>query len=744
MTHSAITRSVKYVNWAIATALIAAAAIIFWYAWRPLPKRSGTIEASLANPVSVSFDTLGVPHIRAATVEDALFVQGYITAQDRLWQMDALRRYDGGDLAEVIGPAALESDRESRRLRLRRIAEEAYVSLPPGDRAVFAAYARGVNEFISTHLGNLPLEFTLIGYQPRPWSVVDSLLICLHMYRSLTTTWRDELIKRNMMAEGDPEKVRFLFPLRAGFDVSPGSNAWAIAGKHTASGKPLLSNDMHLEYSLPGIWYMTHLQAPGIEVSGVALPGTPGIIVGHNQRIAWGITNLHFDVQDLYIEKFDERSGRYLYHGQVEEAHLEREIIRVKGQAPTEIPIWVTRHGPIFVTEGSDRMALRWVAAQPGLMQYPFLDLNRAQNWQQFTDAISRLPGPGSNFVYADVDGNIGYHATGKLPKRRGTQYSGDLPVDGSSGDFDWDGYIPFDELPSVFNPPSGIIVSANQNTFPPDYPNPVNGNFAPPYRARQIRERLSAHDGWRPQDLLAIQTDVYSEFNRFLALQIVEAYEKRQAHTPALDQAITLLRGWNGQMEKDLAAPFLITLAYQHLRTAAAERASPGKGLVYEFAMAPAVLERLLRERPVGWFRDYDETLLRTLVDAVEEGTRIQGRDIRRWQYGSYLRVAINHPIFHRLPLVAKYFDIGPIPMSGSSTTIKQTSRTLAPSMRMDADLGDWDRSLLNIQIGQSGQPLSSHYKDEWPDYYNGRSYPMQFGKVEVKSTLVFKPSGR
>ncbi|MGA2773008.1 MAG: penicillin acylase family protein, partial [Bryobacteraceae bacterium] len=302
-------------NFAIAILLAVALALVYWYAWRPLPQRSGAIDAPIDASAAVSFDALGVPHIRAASQEDALFVQGYVTAQDRLWQMDALRRYAGGDLAEILGPAGLDSDRESRRLRLRRIAEDAYVALPPEDRATLAAYARGVNHFIATHPGGLPLEFTLLGYQPRPWSAVDTLLLCLHMFRTLTTTWRNEIIKRNMMAEGDPQKVDFLFPVRATGDVQPGSNAWAIAGSHTASGKPLLSNDMHLEYSLPGIWYMAHLQAPGLDVSGVTLPGVPGVMVGHNQRIAWGITNLQFDVQDLYIEKFDDRTGRYLYRG---------------------------------------------------------------------------------------------------------------------------------------------------------------------------------------------------------------------------------------------------------------------------------------------------------------------------------------------------------------------------------------------------------------------------------------------
>jgi penicillin amidase len=623
-------------------------------------------------------------------------------------------------------------------LRLRRIAEQAYLQLPAGDLAAFAAYTRGVNAYLSSHLDNLPLEFTLLRYQPRPWSVIDSLLICIHMFRNLTTTFRSELIKSGMLAEGDAAKVNYLFPLRAGWEVQPGSNAWVIAGNRTASGKPLLSNDMHLEYSLPGIWYMAHLEAPGLNVAGVSLPGAPGITVGHNQRIAWGITNLQFDVQDLYIEKFDERSGRYLFHGQVEQAQTERELIQVKGQKPVELVTSITRHGPILVAENGRYLALRWTVAEPGVVQYPILDIDRAQDWREFTSALSRWGGPGSNFVYADVDGNIGYHAAGKLPKRVG--YSGDVPVDGSSGQFEWDGFIPFEQLPAAFNPPGGIIATSNQNPFPANFPYPVNGNFAPPDRSTEARFLLSSRKGWRAEDLLAVQKDVYSDFGKFLAGQLNAAYEKRHSRNPTLDDAVALLKGWNGQMEKDQPAPFLITLAFQHVRSSLAENAAPGKGAEYESAMAPAVIEKLLTERPGGWFRDYDDMLLRAFLDAVEEGNRMQGHDMKRWRYGAFLNLTIRNPIIHNVPWVGRYFDIGPVPMSGSPTTLKQTSLALAPSMRMNADPGNWENSLLNIQIGQSGQVLSGHYRDQWDAYYVGHSYPMQYRNVDAASTLHFR----
>jgi penicillin amidase len=541
-----------------------------------------------------------------------------------------------------------------------------------------------------------------------------------------------------MLAGGEADKVNFLFPTRSGGDAQPGSNAWAISGAHTASGKPLLSNDPHLEYSLPGIWYMTHLDVPGIDVSGVALPGAPGIVIGHNQRIAWGITNLGFDVQDLYIEQIDDRTGRYVYQGQLQQAREEREIIRVKGQTPVEMRTWVTRHGALFARDGGVQMSMRWSASEPGALQYPILDIDRARNWAEFNQALSRFPGPGSNFVYADVDGNIGYHAAGFLPKRNG--FSGSAPLDGASGKFEWDGFIPYAELPMLFNPPSGIIATANQNPFPADYPYGVDGLFAPPYRARQIRDLLTARQGWHAADMITVQKDVYSAFEKFMARQIVAAYEKRQAHEPAMDDAIGLLRKWNGQMDKDAAAPLVADLLFHYVRTAVAERAAPGNGAAYDIQISSAVVETLLRERPAGWFRDYDETLMRAFVDALEEGRRMQGKDVKRWRWGNYLNVSIENPVVHRVPFIGRYFDIVATPLSGGSTTVKQTTRKLAPSMRMTADLGDWGRSPMNVQIGQSGQIFSSHYRDEWLDWYYARTEPMDWN-TPVRGGLEFRP---
>ena len=738
-------RVIFAVNILIAIAALSAVGVYFWFFRLPLPKTSGTISARVSAPVTVDRDKLGVPHIHGKSIDDALFVQGYVTAQDRLWQMDSLRRFSAGELSEIVGPAALEIDKESRRLRGRRIAEEWYVALPAEEKIYLAAYARGVNAYIEANKGHYSFEFAVLGYDPKPWSVVDSLLIGLYMYRNLTTTWENKLQKAQMLSTGDAAKVNYLFPYRSGEefmpggDVQPGSNGWAVAGSHTSSGKALLSNDMHLEFSIPGIWFMTHIEAPGLNVSGVALPGMPGIIVGHNDRIAWGCTNLHFDVQDLYIERMDLRTGQYLFNGKVEQARGEREIILIKGKPAVEVTNWVTRHGPVWKELNGKVLTLRWAAAQLQNFGLPLVEINKARNWTEFTKALSRFPGPGQNFVYADVDGNIGYHATGQLPIRR--NYWGDVPVDGSSGENEWDGYIPFDELPQAFNPKNGYIVTANQNPFPVDYKYRVSGYFASQYRSKQILDMLRAMGNKvTPQETLRIQKDVYSGFSRMLGRQLVAAYDKRKATNPAFADPVALLRTWDGQMDGEKPEGLVVTLAFQYVRKAIAERASPGNADVYTLQLSPAVMGRLLRERPAGWFKDYDEMLLKAFADSLDEGRRMQGDAVKNWKYGKYTFLAVDHPVGSKLPLVGSYFNLPPTIMSGGSTSVKQTTRKLGPSERFNAVVGDWEQSLLNIPFGQSGHVASSHYKDEWDAYYDGTSFPMQFNQVEAKSTVTFQ----
>jgi len=729
----------RAINLSIAVLLVALVGAAYWLAWRPLPQTSGEITAPIMARATVTRDTLGVPHISATSWEDAIFLQGYVTAQDRMWQMDGLRRLAAGELAEVVGPSALEQDRESRRLRLSRIATAQAKMLAPEDKPIFAAYARGVNFYLETHRGRLPLEFTLLNYHPRPWRIEDTLLAALQMYRMLTTSWPEEIRKLHMIEKGDPQKVEFLYPARTGTEVAPGSNAWAVSGAHTASGRPILAGDPHLEWSIPSPWYLVHLKGGDLDVTGAALPGIPAVIVGHNRRVAWSVTNLEFDVQDLYREQIDPQTGRYQMSGQAGQAVLERDWIGVKGQKPLQSDTWVTAHGPVFLNDEGQNYALRCTAAEIASIEFPFLALDRARNWEEFNQALRTYSGPGQNFVYADVDGNIGYHAAGVLPNRQGCR--GDVPADGAKNDCEWRGSIPYDDLPQVFNPESGIIASANQNPFPETYRYAVNGGFAPPYRAREIRTLLSQHEKWKPDDMQSVQKDVYSSYLHSLARQAVQAWDKHPNSSAQMRAAAETLRNWNGQMEKKSAAPLLAALLDTELRQAAAKAAAPGVESEYAARLAPVVIERLLRERPSGWFKDYDDLLVNSLAAAVSAGEKMQGSNVAAWDYGQWIELRLVHPVGGQLPVIGRYFNIGPVPMSGSSSSIKQTTQRLGPSLRMVMDLANLDQSQANLVTGESGHMLSRHYKDQWGAYYGGTSFPMQFDKVDAKDTLVVHP---
>jgi penicillin amidase len=558
------------------------------------------------------------------------------------------------------------------------------------------------------------------------------------MFRVLTTSWPEEIRKLHMLEKGDKEKVEFLYPARTGTEVAPGSNAWAVSGAHTASGKPILAGDPHLEWSIPSPWYLVHLKGGDLNVTGASLPGIPAVILGHNRRIAWSVTNLEFDVQDLFREQIDTQTGRYQVNGQLRQALLERDWIGVKGQKPLQSDTWITAHGPVFLSDEGHDYSLRWTAADAANMEFPFLALDRARNWEEFNQTLRTYSGPAQNFVYADVDGNIGYHAAGVLPNRQGCR--GDVPADGATNSCEWAGAIPYDDLPQLYNPPSGIIASANQDPFPADYRYAVNGGFAPPYRAREIRALLSQHDKWKPEDMLSVQTDVYSDYLRFLARQTVQAWDQQPSSNPLIRAAVDALRNWNGQMEKNNAAPMIVMLLDTELRKAAAKAAAPGAESEYAARLAPVVIERLLRERP-PWFWDRDGILRNSLAAAISAGEKIAGSNVAKWDYGQWIELHLVHPVGGELPLIGRYFNIGPVPMSGSPSSIKQTTQRLGPSMRMVIDLGNLDQSLANIVTGESGHVMSRHYKDQWGAYYGGTSFPMQFEKIEAKETLFVNP---
>jgi penicillin amidase len=735
-----LSRVLRAVNVLILVAAVALLAALWWFLYRPGPTTSGDLAAPVSARVTITRDEYYRPHIKAATIDDALFAQGYVTAQERLWQMDMLRRVASGELSEIAGRAALELDTNARKLRLGRIADMQVNLLPPDQRRALAAFARGVNHFIDTHRGSLSWEFTVMGYQPRPWRIADSLLAILQMDRTLTNSWETDLQKGRLLATGNPDLVRQLFPVHFGPDAVEGSNAFAISGQHTASGKPLLAGDPHLEFGIPSPWFPIHIQAPGLDVAGAAYIGFPGVAIGHNENIAWSVTSLEFDAMDLYTERIDLRSGRYEYKGQVLQATPQRDRIAIKGERGVETLTWVTNHGPIFVAEAGQAYSLKWAAAEPQPYSVPILALNQAGNWEEFRSALSSYAGPGFNWIFASRDGHIGHQAAGRLPFRGG--FGGDTPLDGPGGGFEWTGLVPFDQLPSVFDPPSGRVVSANQDPFIKPTPYAVNGNFAAPFRSRQIRDMLGARGKWTAAELLTIQKDVYSGLHHAVAL---EALRVAKIKGGALAGDVSILNGWNGQMELGQPAPVLAEYFYRQIRRRLGERAAGAPTPKLTFRGSTAAVLNLVRTKPPGWFKNWDEMLASALADAVDEARRQYGKNPSNWDWGQENRILAAHPIASRVSWLAPYFNVGPLGISGSSQSVKQAGGRILPSLRFVADTSDWDRSLLVLPTGQSGHLVSGfsrHYKDEWDDFSAGRARPFLFGKVPADATLTLQPS--
>lgn len=785
--------------------LLGVAAAIAAVAWFVLLARSGlpeldgsTAVRGISGPVSVTRDSHGVPTIEAATLEDLFFAQGYVTAQDRLFQMELMRRSARGELAEVVGEVALVHDRQQRILGIRAAAETGLAATSAEDRQYFLAYARGVNAFMDFHRDRLPLEFRILRSQLRPWSVEDSLAIAYQMAETLSTTPRAALTREKIVEKLGPDLARDLYvnaswhdhrptmaapaldtvppqstppahvalasvfhplapvtlfqPWLATFlseDPNPlGSNNWVLAGTHTVSGRPLLANDMHLEHQMPNLWYETHLHSGVLDVAGVTLPGYPYVIVGHNQRVAWGFTNLGPTVEDAFIEKFND-SGQYLTPEGWKQPELRREIIRVKGQPDTVLHVEITRHGPIIseLVPGEQRkIALRWTLYDG--IRNPFFRVDMAQNWPEFRSAFSQFDCPGQNVVYADVEGNIGYQATGKIPIR--TAGDGRLPMDGSNNAHEWTGYIPFEKLPSVFNPPSGIIATANGRVTPENYPYSISVEWEAPWRTDRIYRVLTSGRKFSARDMLSLETDIYSELDRFVADKVVYAVDHTEKLSPAARQAANILRQWNGQMDASSPAPTIVTRARIELKRmllepklGTAPENSATASLTwksYRWMMETVWLENLLSHEPPRWlpagFSSYDHLLSAALEAALKDAPP----ELNSWTWGRENSLTIQNPILGRIPILRRWTGPGENPQSGSGYTVKAAGRNYGPSERFTADLANLDASTLNLVTGESGTFLSPYYMDQWRAWYSGTTFVLPFSKTAVENAAAHR----
>ncbi|WP_137928504.1 penicillin acylase family protein [Cupriavidus sp. 2SB] len=760
-----------------------------WYRQASQPDTAGTLQLSgLRDRVVVVRDRNAVPHIQAANALDAYYALGYVHAQDRLWQMQMNKRIVAGRLAEILGPKALDNDRFLRTLGVRRNAEEVYARASPETRAVLQAYADGVNAFIDTRKSALPPEFLILGTKPEHWEPVDTLGWQTMMAWDLGGNWSQEVLRMGLAQQLPTSRIaellapypgdkpvrtmdyanfyRHLAPVAtamaqvmerapSGYVEGMGSNNWVVSGAHTRSGKPLLANDPHLGLQAPALWYFAHLQAPGIELAGATLPGAPLVVLGHNKRIAWGFTNTAPDVQDLFIERIDPaNSKRYQTPDGWAEFVTRTETIRVKGESDVSMQVRTTRHGPVMsdVAEPiraaakplGERyvVAFQWTALRPDDKTFQAsLRMGMATDWKSFTTALRDFHAPQQNMVYADVDGNIGFIAPGLVPIRRAdNDLMGLAPAPGWDARYDWQGFIPFEELPQRFNPPNGMIVTANQKIVDDNYPHFITSEWTVPYRAQRIQTLLDATPRHTPESFGAIQKDVLSLAVRDALPLLLAAPVASDKSLPARQRdLLDALRKWDATMAADRAEPLVATAWLRELSRVLFEDkvGDPLFGKLWEQRNVQQPMMNALRD-PTGlgafWCDNTRTTTRETCADAIgvawqraiADLDRRYGDDAGKWRWGKAHTARSEHKPFGKVPYLNSLFNVR-VRTGGDTYTVDVGRHSLrdenapfenthAASLRAIYDLADLSDSRFMASTGQSGNALSPHYRD-WTD---------------------------
>lgn len=730
----------------------------------------------LAAAVAVRRDTHGIPHIAAANLEDLFLAQGYVTAQDRLWQMDMARRNAAGELAELLGPGLVDHDRRQRLLQMRPTAERMAAALPERDRRYFEAYARGVNAYIGQHGDHLPAEFDLLDYRPRPWKTADSIVIALamvqmedeHFFEKIgrerlaaklteglmkdlypTGSWRDHppMAPLPDLTQPQPEipdvpldetqsrvKVEDLLRLRALARESlcegcqPGSNEWAVSGAHTASRKPLMSNDMHMIHTIPDIWYETDLKSGSFHAAGVTIAGLPMIVAGHNDHIAWGFTSLYGDTQDIYVEEVNGQGEYKTAEGWRAFDH-DRELIRVRGGRDVALDVQLSAHGPVItpmLKHEQRALALRWAAYDASSDGIPLFDLNSAQNWKEFRAAMSGWWGPTLNVIYSDDQGHIGYQAVGKIPMRP----NGLAGVPIADQKHEWAGFIPLEALPSALDPPQGLLATANSRITPDGYQYPLTLGWASPYRNERIWKQLAGRNGLKREDMLALQTDIYSEIDQELAQRFAYAIDRAAPKDPRLHEAADLLRSWDGEVTIDSAPAAIVSAARDAWWPLVLAPRLGEEWKLYVWPASAFAQEEIVMHAPPQWlpsgYKDWDALLTAAVKKGLDDN-HAPAR-LKDWRYGNWHPVEVEHPLYGLLPWFKRWTGTGIHPQSGDHSTVKQVGRSFGPSQRFTMDWSDVDASTENIVIGESGNPLSPYYMDQWQTWYEGKILPLPY----------------
>ena len=752
------------------------------YLWlrSSLPQTSGQLVLpGLTAQVTITRDATGIPTITAQNDRDAAYALGFLHAQDRLYAMDLMRRYGAGRLSEWFGAVALPIDRFTRMLGLYRAAQKQYDGLSPELRAVFDAYAAGVNAFLAARRGALPPEYYLIGAAPEPWTPADSLVWGKIMDLQLTGNFRGELQRVRMLQRISPADLDVLYPPypddaplpsgeRARLDrlpvdalaaaLPPGddlperaSNNWAVSGQRSQSGKPILANDTHLDYSSPGTWYLARIKTPTLDLAGVTAPGAPFIVIGHSDQIAWAFTTTTGDVEDLFIEKPDPADpDRYLAPGGSLPFDVRQEEIQVRDGKPVTFTIRTTRHGPVISdlaglsAPGGEMLALdaTWLGDDDRTPD-AIWRLGRAANWSEFVAALKDWVAPQQNILYADAAGHIGFYAPARVPIR--AKGNGWLPSPGWSGEYDWTGYIPFTALPSAFDPPLQRLVTANNRIVPKNYGYFLSRDWDLPNRAERIAALLDRDPKQSPETAAAIQGDTIS----LMAHQLLPLMLLTLPSDPRARAAMDQLLAWDGSMDRDKPEPLIFSAWLRELNRALfADKLGPY--FRDYWSLRPEAVRAVLTSHP-DWCGagGCGAVLAQSLDRALDDLSSRYGSDPGAWRWGKAHRAAFEHPLWSKLPQLRDWLT-PVIPADGGIDTVNAGAFFVGdddapfadrhgPVMRMIVDMAEPDAARFMVVPGQSGNPLSPHWDDllsSWRDV----GY-VRFGDDSSGGTLVLDP---
>ena len=796
----------RWIAGILATIVVVAVAVVGGgYIWirGSLPQVSGEISvAGPTAPIEIIRDSNGIPHIYGKTDADAWFGLGYAHAQDRLWQMDFNRRIGAGRLSEILGDKGLGTDKFLRTLSVYHYAEQNFENENAETKAVLEAYAAGVNAFIKAPGGPLPPEFHILGVKPEPWTPADSLVWSKMMAWDLGANWSSEILRLRMLKEQglSQQQISELYPpypgdapvtlpdlaslyedinlplkqfAEASQELEPepanGSNNWVVSGERTSSGKPLLANDPHLGLAAPPVWYFAHVESENLKVIGATLPGIPGVVLGRNDRISWGFTNTGPDVQDMFIEKLE--GDGYLTPNGIAQFETRKEVIKVKDGEDVTLNVRIGRHGPIISdVHGSAAkaageghvLAFAWTALRPdNTTARAIVQMNLAQNWSEFTDAIASFDVPQQNMVYADVDGNIGYYAPARVPVRHpDNKVRGFMPVPGWEEVYDWQGFIPFDELPHIYNPARNYVATANHKVVDKSYPHFLTGEWAAPYRARRIEHLLTSRDKHSVGSFRSLQGDIKSLY----ATDMLPRLLKAPANGDTAKKAIDMLSKWNGTMDRLKPEPLIFNAWMRELGL-----------LIYGDELGPLTrnyrdnrsvfISNVLMHGQDHWCDDVKTTarescnsrislaLDKALTDLT---TRTESDDLTTWRWGELHFAHSDHNPFTHVDPLSRFFDLS-IPNGGDGFTVNVAKFSLrddtnpfrqfhGPSLRAIYDMSNPDNSRWIHSTGESGNVLSPFYGNFVETWRNVEDLPMTMDRSAIEAgaagKLVLEPA--